>query len=136
MDPSIFKAYDIRGIYPTEINEIGATQIGRACAKLFKPGKIIIAHDVRHGSVELSKAITESITEVSNGQHEIVFVGLSTTPMFYFLVKELRATGGCMITASHNPKNYNGFKIVEEKAHVVSGIAVRDIIESLQTATI
>lgn len=136
MNPSIFKAYDIRGIYPTEINETGAVQIGRACTKLFKPGKVVIAHDVRHGSVELSKAVIESIIQTSGGQHEIIFVGLSTTPMFYFLVNELNATGGCMITASHNPKNYNGFKIVEEKAHMVSGIAVRDIIEKLQATSL
>jgi phosphomannomutase len=130
MNPSIFKAYDIRGIYPTEINENNAIQIGRACAKLLKPGKIIIAHDVRYGSIELSKIMTKSITEASNGQHEIIFVGLSTTPMFYFLVHELNASGGCIVTASHNPKNYNGFKIVEEKARMVSGIAIHDIIKT------
>jgi len=133
MNPSIFKAYDIRGIYPTEINKGVAKDVGRACAKLFKPGKIIIAHDIRHGSVELSKVFAESIMQASNGQHEIIFVGLSTTPMFYFLVNELRASGGCMVTASHNPKDYNGFKIVEEKARMISGIAIRKVIETLRT---
>lgn len=132
MDPSIFKAYDIRGIYPTEVNEAVAAQIGQACAKLFKPGKIIIAHDIRNGSEKLAKTTAESIAQTSGERHEIVFVGLSTTPMFYFLVNELRASGGCMVTASHNPKNYNGFKIVEEKAHAVSGTAVHDTIRTLQ----
>jgi phosphomannomutase len=131
MDPSVFKAYDIRGIYPTEINESGAITVGRACAKLFKPGKVVIAHDIRYGSVELSKAVAESIIQASGKQHEIVSVGLATTPMFYFLVKKLGACGGCMVTASHNPKNYNGFKIVEEKARMVSGTAIRDIIATL-----
>ena len=131
MNPSIFKAYDIRGIYPTELNETGATEIGKACAKLFKPGKVLIAHDVRHGSVELSNAVAKSIAQASNGQHAIIFVGLSTTPMFYFLVNKLGASGGCMITASHNPKEYNGFKIVTEKAHMISGTAIRDIISTL-----
>lgn len=134
MNPSIFKAYDIRGIYPTEINEAGAKQIGRACVKLFKPGKIVIAHDIRHGSEELSKIITESITQTSAGQHEIIFVGLATTPMFYFLMNELNATGGCMATASHNPKDYNGFKIAGEKAHMISGVAVLEAINKLQNA--
>jgi phosphomannomutase len=131
MNPSIFKAYDIRGIYPNEVDEKGAVQIGRACAKLFKPGKVVIAHDIRHGSVSLSEAVMEGLRVASEGGHEIIFVGLSTTPMFYFLVTELGATGGCMITASHNPKNYNGFKIVEEKSHAISGTAVRDVIATL-----
>lgn len=131
MDHSIFKAYDIRGTYPTEINETGAMQIGRACAKLFKPGKVIIAHDIRHGSVELSKAVAESIASASEGQHEIVLIGLATTPMFYFFVNKLEASGGCMVTASHNPKEYNGFKIVEEKARMVSGTTIGDIIATL-----
>ena len=130
-DASIFKAYDIRGIYPTEINKSTATQIGRACAALFKSGKVIIAHDSRYGSVELSKTVSESIAKASNGTLEVVFVGLSTTPMFYFLVNELNASGGCMITASHNPKEYNGFKVVGEKAHMISGIAIRDTIATL-----
>lgn len=131
MNPSIFKANDIRGIYPTEVNEQGAEKIGQACAKMFKPGKIIVAHDIRYGSVGLSKAFTDSIKQASNGRHEIIFVGLSTTPMFYFLINELGATGGCMITASHNPKNYNGFKIAVEKAVMVSGLAIRDLIAGL-----
>jgi len=133
MNPSIFKAYDIRGIYPTEINEKAAMPIGQACAKLFKPGKVIIAHDIRYGSVELSKAVAESIKHASNGKHEIVFVGLSTTPMFGFLVNELGATGGCMTTASHNPKNYNGFKIVLEKAQMISGTTVLETISALDS---
>ena len=131
MNPSIFKAYDIRGIYPTELNESVATQIGQACAKLFKPGKVIIAHDVRYGSKELSKAVVEGLTKDSGRQHEIILVGLATTPMFYFLVNDLNASGGCMITASHNPKEYNGFKVVGEKAHMISGIAIRDTIATL-----
>ena len=131
MNPSIFKTYDIRGIYPTEINETDAVRIGKACTKLLKPGKVIIAHDIEHGSESLSKALAESIPQTSGGQLEIVFVGLSTTPMFYFLVNEMGASGGCMITASHNPKNYNGFKIVGEKAEMISGITVRETITAL-----
>ena len=128
MNQSVFKAYDIRGVYPTEINEALAMQVAGACAKLFKPGKVIIAHDIRHGSVELAKAFEKSFAQASNNQHEIIFIGLSTTPMFYFLVNEYGATGGCMVTASHNPKEYNGFKIVTEKAHAVSGVQIKELI--------
>jgi phosphomannomutase len=131
MVSSIFKAYDIRGIYPTEINENNASDIGRACAKLLKPGKVIVAHDIRYGSVKLSEAFIKSFKKASGRRHKIIFVGLSTTPMFYFLINNLGASGGCMITASHNPKNYNGFKIVGEKAGMISGVAIRDVIETL-----
>lgn len=136
MNQSIFKAYDVRGIYPTDINENVAIQIGTACANIFKPGKIIIAHDARHGSIELGNTFSESLKKVSGGQHEIIFVGLSTTPMFYFLVNDLGATGGCMITASHNPKEYNGFKIVGEKAQSISGVTMLSVISSLKNGKI
>ena len=135
MNPSIFKAYDIRGIYPTDVNETSATSIALACAKLFKPGKVVIAHDARYGGVELANIVAETIKKASGGQLEIIFVGLSTTPMFYFLVNELGATGGCMVTASHNPKEYNGFKIVEEKAHAISGLEVLNAITAIKTNT-
>ena len=131
MNPSIFKAYDIRGIYPTDLNESGAEQIGRACVKLFDHGTVVVAHDIRYGSQSLANALIASIQKAAGDKIKIVFVGLATTPMFYFLVNNLGARGGCMITASHNPKNYNGFKIVEEKAHFVSGTAIRDIISTL-----
>ena len=131
MNPSIFKVVDIRGVYPTDLNESGAAKIAGACAKLFKPGKVVIAHDIRHGSLELAKVAMESIVKASGAKHEVIFVGLSTTPMFYFLVNELKASGGCMITASHNPKEYTGFKIVREQAEAVSGLTIREIISTL-----
>lgn len=127
MDQSIFKSIDIRGIYPTQVNEEGAARIGRACSKLFVGGTIVIAHDTRHGSETLAKAVTENIV----GDFKVIFVGLSTTPMYYFLVNELKASGGCMVTASHNPKNYNGFKIVGPGAESIAGTKIRDIIASL-----
>jgi phosphomannomutase len=141
MDQSIFKAYDIRGKYGTQVNQAVAVEVGKACKQLWKPGKIVIAHDIRHGSVELAEAVIEGIKQISESglnkdvlnqgtplAYEIIFIGLSTTPMFYFLVNELGASGGCMITASHNPKEYNGFKIVSEKAETISGLTVRDVI--------
>ena len=127
MNPSIFKAVDVRGIYPTEINEAIATKIGSACVKLFSHGTVIVAHDIRHGSEILAKTVAKNII----GEFDVIFVGLSTTPMYYFLVNELGAVGGCMVTASHNPKNYNGFKIVKSGAQAVSGTTIRDIISTL-----
>lgn len=130
MKQPIFRASDIRGLYPTEINEVRAVEIGRACAKLFKPGKIVVAHDTRHGSTELAQTFIDGLNQESKDQYEIIFVGLSTTPMFYFLVNELGASGGCMITASHNPKNYNGFKIVDGQMHNIGGTTIQNIVET------
>lgn len=128
MNDTIFKAYDIRGIYPNEINEEHAKTIGRVCSSLFKSGKIIIARDGRFGGESLQKAVIDGLlqgAEQEKKSFEIVEVGLSTTPMYYFLVNTYEASGGMMITASHNPKEYNGIKIVKEKAIPVSGYEIK-----------
>ncbi|MDQ3077158.1 MAG: hypothetical protein M3Q63_03865 [bacterium] len=135
MNRSIFKAYDIRGIYPTDINEETVTTIGKACVKMFNAGEIILAHDARHGSPELMSVLEQSIA--SEAQHinkniTVRVVGFSTTPMFYFHVNNFKASGGCMITASHNPKEYNGIKIVKEGAETISGTEVLKVVDSLQ----
>jgi phosphomannomutase len=132
MNPSIFKAYDIRGVYPDEINDIAAEHVARACVHLFKKATMVIAHDCRHGSEKLAKKLIETITGESRGEITVVEVGLSTTPMFYFLVNHLSAVGGCMVTASHNPKNYNGFKIVREGAHMITGTEMKKIIDQTE----
>jgi phosphomannomutase len=131
MNSSIFKAYDVRGIYPTDVNEEVAINISKACVELFKTGTVVIAHDIRHGSEDLARVLEKNIEQESKGEIKVVFVGLSTTPMFYFLVNHFKASGGCMVTASHNPKNYNGFKIVAEGAQTISGIEVKETIEKL-----
>lgn len=113
MNKSIFKAYDIRGIYPTDVNEEAVAAVGRACAHMFDEGEVIVAHDARYGSPELQKVLEDSIMAeaIKLSKHiTIRRVGLSTTPMFYFLVCHFKASGGCMVTASHNPKEYNGVK--------------------------
>ncbi len=134
MNRSIFKAYDIRGIYPTDINAETVTTIGKACVKMFNEGEIVLAHDARHGSPELMKVLEDTITseaQISGKNITLRVVGLSTTPMFYFLVNNFKASGGCMITASHNPKEYNGIKVVKEKAVMVAGTEVLEIVDSL-----
>lgn len=133
-DRSIFKAYDVRGIYPDDINQGSVDIIGKACAHLFAAGEVILAHDVRYGSPEMTAVLEKSIlaeAAIIKKDISLRIVGLATTPMFYFLVNNFKASGGCMITASHNPKNYNGVKIVKEKATMVPGTELLAVIDTL-----
>jgi phosphomannomutase len=112
----IFKAYDIRGIYPEEINESVAYRVGFGYARsgIISAGDLIVlGRDMRESSDALFGAFAAGAG--GNGL-DIVDIGLCTTPMFYFAVNELQAAGGAMITASHNPGTYNGFKLVREGA--------------------
>ncbi len=130
---SIFKAYDIRGIYPADINEESVSTVGKACVRMFKEGTFIIAHDARHGSTELIKILERSIdaeAAAKNKSVKVINAGFTTTPMFYFLVNHFKASGGAMITASHNPKEYNGLKVVREGAETVSGTDILSFIDS------
>ena len=120
MESSIFKAYDIRGAYPDEINEKTVEIIASAVAKKFR-GKIVVGYDARLSSPALYKATMRGLT---NKEVRIVPAGLVTTPMLYFLVNKLRAAGGIMVTASHNPKNFNGLKVVGPKAAMISGTEI------------
>ena len=116
MNYDIFKAYDIRGIYPSELDEADAYRIGRglALSKLLKSGKpVVVGRDMRTSSDTLADAISSGL--VAEG-YSVVDIGLCTTPMLYFAVNALDAAGGVMVTASHNPGEYNGFKCVREKA--------------------
>jgi len=112
----IFKAYDIRGIYPEELNESVAYKVGFGYARsgIISAGDLIVlGRDMR----ESSDALLEAFAAGAGGNGlDIVDIGLCTTPMLYFAVNELRAAGGAMITASHNPGTYNGFKLVREGA--------------------
>ena len=126
MNTSIFKAYDIRGRYPKELNEETATQVGEALGRHWKKGLVVVAHDARLSSSVLYAAVIEGLT--ANPALEIRKVDLATTPMFYFLVNDENATGGVMVTASHNPKEYNGLKIVGAKAEVMSGKEVLQLL--------
>lgn len=109
INTEIFKAYDIRGVYPEEINEETARKIGLAFAKFTKAKNILIAEDGRTSSPALRKALIEGIRAKGN----IVLAGRATTPMFYFAAANTKNIGaGIMVTASHNPAKYNGFKMV------------------------
>jgi phosphomannomutase len=119
INPSIFKAYDIRGIYPDELNKETAYFIGRAFVKFLrkKSPKVVVGRDNRLSSPDLFRALTKGI--IDQGA-KVVDIGLSTTPMLYFTVAYFKFEGGIEISASHNPSQYNGFKLVREKAIPIS----------------
>lgn len=115
-DPSIFKAYDIRGVVPGQLNWEAAFQVGVGLAKsnlLRNRGTVAVGYDARLSSRELFDGVTKGLATCGVNA---VSIGLCTTPMLYFAVNELETDGGVMITASHNPREYNGFKLVGEKA--------------------
>ena len=126
INPSIYRAYDIRGEYPRDLSEDVVRHIaGELDKKLFKKGVIIVAHDARNSSPALYKAVIKGL----NGR-EIIKVGPATTPMFYFLVASKKVAGGIMITASHNPSQWNGLKVVGPKVAPVSGFDIQKIIDN------
>ncbi len=125
IDPSIYRAYDIRGRYPSELNEPVAETIARALSKsFFKKGPVVVARDAR----ESSPALYEAVIKGLEGR-EIITVGPSTTPMFYFFTAARKAAGGIMITASHNPPEWNGLKMVGPKASPINGFDVKKIVD-------
>lgn len=113
---NIFKAYDIRGIYPDELNKEVAYKLGRAIGRFFRED-IVVAQDVRLSSPILFRALAQGINDEG---FNVIDIGICSTPMLYFGVNHLNAKAGVMITASHNPKNYNGFKLTREKAIPIS----------------
>jgi len=128
MDKSIFKAYDIRGRYPKEINEEVAGKISMALARHLKKGEVVVGHDARLSSPRLYRAVIGALKK-ENPKLDIVRVGLITTPLLYFLVNRVGATAGIAITASHNPKDYNGLKVVGRNAEPVSGKEVWKLVQ-------
>ncbi len=113
-----FKAYDIRGRIPDELNEEIAFKIGRAYASLLKPRRVCIGRDVRLSSAGLVAAVSEGLN--SHGC-DVVDIGLCPTEMVYFATSHLKLDGGIMVTASHNPMDYNGMKLVREDSRPISG---------------
>jgi phosphomannomutase len=118
LDPKVFKAYDVRGIYPAEIDEDGARAIGRAFVEEFGPKRIAVGHDMRVSSPGMAEA---AIAGAAEAGADVLELGLVGTEMVYFAVGELRLDGGIAVTASHNPKDYTGLKIVREGALPVGG---------------
>jgi phosphomannomutase len=118
LDPKVFKAYDVRGIYPAQIDEAGARAIGRAYVEQFSPGRIAVGRDMRLSSPTMAAALIEGAAAAGA---EVLDIGLVGTEMVYFAVGELGLDGGVMVTASHNPKDYTGMKVVRAGALPVGG---------------
>ncbi len=122
IDTSIFKAYDIRGEYPAQLNEELAYEIGRAYASLIiseNPDQdltVVVSRDMRPSSPKLKKQVVKALTESGL---DVVDIGLATTPTFYFAVAYYGYDGGLQITASHNPAEYNGIKMVRSGARPI-----------------
>ncbi|HXV37229.1 MAG TPA: phosphomannomutase/phosphoglucomutase [Myxococcota bacterium] len=109
----IFKAYDIRGTTPDPLDARIASRIGRATARFIGASVLVVGRDARRSSPELSEALVRGLNDEGV---DVIDLGLVSTPMLYFAVEALAAGGGLMVTASHNPAQYNGFKICREHA--------------------
>ena len=170
MNLSIFKAYDIRGKYPEELNEEAAFRVARAVGKHFyrkaspsgrslegrqsekRKALVVVGRDGRLSSPTLYKAVIEGLSDTNKSRihtndtnkfsrhshglalssRRVIAAGIMTTPMLYFLVNNLKADGGIMVTASHNPKEYNGLKVMGPKAKPISGKKVYELYKSLR----
>lgn len=113
----IYKAYDIRGIYPEQLDEQEARDIGVAVGNLLAPGTVVVGHDMRDVAVPIAEHLIRGLRDT--GQH-VIDIGLCSTPMNYNAIAHYGAQGGVMVTASHNPSEYIGFKISREDAKAVA----------------
>ena len=136
LDPKVFKAYDVRGLYPSELDEEGAYAIGRAYGEHFEPKRIAVGRDMRLSSPSMAAAAMRGAADAGV---DVVDIGLVGTEMVYFAVGELGLDGGIAVTASHNPKEYTGMKIVRRGALPVGGdsglLDVRDRAMALTDAS-
>ena len=115
---SCFKAYDVRGRVPDQLNENIAYRIGRAYGQFLSPRKVVVGYDIRLTSQELCTALTKGLID---SNIDVVDIGLCGTEEIYFATSHLDFDGGIVVTASHNPKDYNGMKFVRENSKPISG---------------
>ncbi len=129
INPSIFKAYDVRGLYPSEVNEEAAREIGQGFVAYLQAKRIAVSRDMRVSSPSVAAAFIEGAR--AQGA-DVVDYGMMGTDMMYYAVARDSLDGGAQITASHNPKEYNGIKMVRREAFPLSGDAgigdIRDMI--------
>ena len=128
LDPTIFKAYDIRGIYPQQINEKIAYNIGRAFATYLHPRNVAVGRDMRLSSPQLFQNLTRGIIDSGS---DVIDIGLCSTDGLYFAVGKFGYDAGIMVTASHNPPSYNGMKMCKKEAVPLSGEQGIDQIKQL-----
>jgi phosphomannomutase len=129
MNPNIFRAYDIRGVYPTDLDEQAVADIGRAYVSVFQPASVAVGMDVRFSSPQLKRSLAESLMECGV---DVIDLGLIATDMLYFAVGKYGYSGGIIVSASHNPKDYNGLKMVRKGAVAISSdtglFEIRDVV--------
>ncbi|MEK7814046.1 MAG: phosphomannomutase/phosphoglucomutase [Candidatus Desantisbacteria bacterium] len=118
INSSIFKAYDIRGIYPEQLNEDVICQIGKAFVEFVKPKNVVIGRDIRLSAGSLFEALSQGIMDMGV---DVVDLGEVSTDMVYLAVPCYGCDSGIMLTASHNPPQYNGMKLVREQSIPISG---------------
>jgi phosphomannomutase len=118
IDEKIFKAYDIRGIYPHELNEKTTYLIGKGLVEYLKPRNVAVGRDMRLSSPQLAENLISGIIDSGS---DVIDIGLCSTDGLYFTVGKFGYDAGVMITASHNPPQYNGFKICKKEAVPLSG---------------
>ncbi|MCH2597179.1 MAG: phosphomannomutase CpsG, partial [Pirellulales bacterium] len=121
-----FKAYDLRGRIPDELNEDIAYRVGRAYAEFIECNKVVVGHDIRLSSPAICDALIEGLLDAGTNVYHI---GVCGTEEIYFATAHFEMDGGIMVTASHNPKDYNGMKLVREGARPISGDTGLDEIE-------
>lgn len=130
VDPSIFKAYDIRGIYPEQLNEEAAEAIGRAFATFLKPQEVVVGRDMRLSSPAIFEAVVAGLTRQGA---DVIDLGMVSTDQYYFACATLDRPG-MMVTASHNPAAYSGFKMVRDMPYLLSGDAgIQDLRRIVET---
>lgn len=130
-DMNCFKAYDIRGRVPDELNEDIAYRIGRAYAEFLRPAKVIVGRDIRLSSKSLADSLACGLTD---GGSDVFDIGVCGTEQVYFATFHEKMDGGIMVTASHNPMDYNGMKLVREGSRPISGDTGLDDIKDLVRA--
>lgn len=130
MNFDIFRAYDIRGIYPSEVNEETYYTIARGYAYVFKPSDVVVGMDVRLSSPSLKESLIAGFLDAGVN---VIDIGQITTDMLYFAVGAYNYSGGIIVSASHNPGQYNGLKMVREKAKAISSdtglFDIRDVLK-------
>ena len=117
VDPSIFKAYDIRGVYPEQLDEQTGRAVGRAFASFLQPEQVVVGRDMRLSSPSVCAALMEGLRQQ---QANVLDLGMVSTDQFYYACATL-GRPGVMVTASHNPAQYCGFKMVREMPYLLSG---------------
>ena len=117
VDPSVFKAYDIRGIYPEQLNEETARAIGRAFVTYLNPREVVVGRDMRLSGPAMHASLVAGLTQQGA---DVIDIGMVSTDQFYYACATLDRPG-LMVTASHNPPQYSGFKMVRKMPYLLSG---------------